>query len=409
MELLQNSGTASSTSRPSSSSRTGAALIALLPVFMRVLVVLFFVRLAWCVRDGSGRAARPPGRIERRSRRRPPHARPDLRPDLRRDRDVPPVPRTRLRRAAGSSSGSSPSSSPCSSGAARRSRDYDHVADLHPTVVPAVVHQGPPPGVHMPGPSFRPFLASLGVGVPVPRARLPGLDPAVRGRLHDRPAARLAATTRARSTARRSRPTRPATSRTTRRRRWPKRLFWVVRPRCWSSRSLFTAGWFPPKSASGETAAARRLRAARRPRPARRARAARRRAGSRSSAQDVKFNVAKTRRAGGQAVQDHVRQQGRRHHPRRRHPRLDRGEGVRRQGLPRRRDRRPTTCPALKAGTYKFECSIHPDADERRARRRSLTWRRRPTRSAGRHPAGRSPSPSSWPSSRRSRSSSSSG
>ena len=42
--------------------------------------------------------------------------------------------------------------------------DYDHVAGEHPQL-PATVHDGPPPGVHMPGPSFRPFLASLGVAV----------------------------------------------------------------------------------------------------------------------------------------------------------------------------------------------------------------------------------------------------
>jgi plastocyanin len=42
--------------------------------------------------------------------------------------------------------------------------DYDHVAGDH-AQLPAVVHTGPPPGVHMPGPSFRPFLAALGVAV----------------------------------------------------------------------------------------------------------------------------------------------------------------------------------------------------------------------------------------------------
>jgi plastocyanin len=31
-----------------------------------------------------------------------------------------------------------------------------------PTALPAVVHEGPPPGVHIPGPSIRPLLASLG-------------------------------------------------------------------------------------------------------------------------------------------------------------------------------------------------------------------------------------------------------
>jgi plastocyanin len=42
--------------------------------------------------------------------------------------------------------------------------DYDHVAGDHPQLAP-VAHAGPPPGVHMPGPSFRPILASLGVAV----------------------------------------------------------------------------------------------------------------------------------------------------------------------------------------------------------------------------------------------------
>jgi plastocyanin len=42
-------------------------------------------------------------------------------------------------------------------------RLYDH--DVEPTVpaLPAVVHDGPPPGVHMPGPSFRPILGALGM------------------------------------------------------------------------------------------------------------------------------------------------------------------------------------------------------------------------------------------------------
>ena len=40
-------------------------------------------------------------------------------------------------------------------------RDYDH---LEPAAArcPAVVHEGPPPGVHMPGPSIRPLLGALG-------------------------------------------------------------------------------------------------------------------------------------------------------------------------------------------------------------------------------------------------------
>jgi len=45
-------------------------------------------------------------------------------------------------------------------------RDFDHVAGRAAAEerLPAVVHQGPPPGVHMPGPSIRPFLGALGTG-----------------------------------------------------------------------------------------------------------------------------------------------------------------------------------------------------------------------------------------------------
>ena len=42
-------------------------------------------------------------------------------------------------------------------------RLYDH--DVGPTApaLPAVIHDGPPPGVHMPGPSWRPFLGAFGM------------------------------------------------------------------------------------------------------------------------------------------------------------------------------------------------------------------------------------------------------
>jgi plastocyanin len=42
-------------------------------------------------------------------------------------------------------------------------RDYDHIEPTR--ALPAVVHEGPPPGVHMPGPSIRPLLGALGTGV----------------------------------------------------------------------------------------------------------------------------------------------------------------------------------------------------------------------------------------------------
>jgi plastocyanin len=44
-------------------------------------------------------------------------------------------------------------------------RLYDH--DIGDTVprLPAATHDGPPPGVHMPGPSFRPFLGAVGTAM----------------------------------------------------------------------------------------------------------------------------------------------------------------------------------------------------------------------------------------------------
>jgi plastocyanin len=44
-------------------------------------------------------------------------------------------------------------------------RVYDHdIGDTAPKL-PAEVHDGPPPGVHMPGPSFRPFLGAIGTAM----------------------------------------------------------------------------------------------------------------------------------------------------------------------------------------------------------------------------------------------------
>jgi plastocyanin len=42
-------------------------------------------------------------------------------------------------------------------------RNYDHEVGSTVTVVLAASHDGPPPGVHMPGPSWRPFLGAFGV------------------------------------------------------------------------------------------------------------------------------------------------------------------------------------------------------------------------------------------------------
>ena len=43
-------------------------------------------------------------------------------------------------------------------------RDYDHATSAQSSL-PAVVHPGPPPGVHMPGPSFRPVIAAIALTV----------------------------------------------------------------------------------------------------------------------------------------------------------------------------------------------------------------------------------------------------
>ena len=44
-------------------------------------------------------------------------------------------------------------------------RDYAHLEPVGRERLPAIVHEGPPPGVHMPGPSIRPLLGALGAGV----------------------------------------------------------------------------------------------------------------------------------------------------------------------------------------------------------------------------------------------------
>jgi plastocyanin len=44
-------------------------------------------------------------------------------------------------------------------------RVYDHDVEPTATALPAHVDSGPPPGVHMPGPSFRPILGALGTAL----------------------------------------------------------------------------------------------------------------------------------------------------------------------------------------------------------------------------------------------------
>jgi plastocyanin len=44
-------------------------------------------------------------------------------------------------------------------------RIYDKDVGPTPAGLPAVIHDGPPPGVHMPGPSFRPIVGAIGMGI----------------------------------------------------------------------------------------------------------------------------------------------------------------------------------------------------------------------------------------------------
>jgi plastocyanin len=128
-------------------------------------------------------------------------------------------------------------------------KDYDHVADLHPVVVQTYDAAVPPAGVHVPGPTFRPILASLGVGIVFLGLVFPGwilvigvvftivallgwlndarkeyrhvVDADRTGHLENEPA-----------------PT------------WPTKLFWSMGILLVVA-VILTLGWFPPRSASG--------------------------------------------------------------------------------------------------------------------------------------------------------------
>jgi plastocyanin len=72
-------------------------------------------------------------------------------------------------------------------------RDYDHVEETAVTL-PALTHDGPPAGVHMPGPSFRPILGGLSMmvimfglvfGLPLLAAGVVMLVTTLLGWLHD--------------------------------------------------------------------------------------------------------------------------------------------------------------------------------------------------------------------------------
>jgi hypothetical protein len=129
-------------------------------------------------------------------------------------------------------------------------REYDHVAGAHPQL-PAIVHEGPPPGVHMPGPSFRPFLGALGVAVLFAGLVFGGWVLAIGllftivsllGWLNDA-RKEYRNVVQADTTGHLENEPAPA---------WPKTLLTVFALLFVASVAL-TAGWFPPRSAAGGT------------------------------------------------------------------------------------------------------------------------------------------------------------
>jgi plastocyanin len=128
-------------------------------------------------------------------------------------------------------------------------RDYDHVAETYPALV-APPPTTPPPGVHMPGPTFRPFVLALGLGFLFLGLVFPGwillfgvvftivpllgwLRDAGKEYGHTVEADRIGHVTNE-----------PAPS-------WPRRLFWIMGILLVVA-VIFTQGWFPPKSSTAE-------------------------------------------------------------------------------------------------------------------------------------------------------------
>ena len=228
-------------------------------------------------------------------------------------------------------------------------RDYDHVAGDRPRL-PEVVHPGPPPGVHMPGPSFRPLLAALslgilvaglvfggwllGVGVLVTIVSLLGWLGDARkeyrhveaadstGHLENEPAPH-----------------------------WPRRILGLMAVLVVAAVAL-NQGWFPPKSANGGTAGAGGSPAPSSSPP-----------GPPGSitlvAENVKFNTATLQVPADKPfdVTFDNRDKGTPHD-------FDILDASGKKVFDGKDFAGPATqtysVPPLKAGTYKFECSIHP-------------------------------------------------
>ncbi len=231
--------------------------------------------------------------------------------------------------------------------------DYDHVAGDHPAL-PAPVHAGPPPGVHMPGPSFRPILAALGLFVLFAGLVFGGWVLAVGliftivsllGWLAD---ARKEYRQVVRADATGHLENEPAPI-------WPKGLLTLFAFLVVVAVAL-NAGWFPPSSAAGGTAGAPGGSAAPAGGPGGSGGPA---GGLAVTAQNVKFDVSTltaladkpfvitfdNKDAGTPHDIDILDASGKKVVDNKDFP----GPAVKQYDI-----------PALPAGTYKFECSIHP-------------------------------------------------
>jgi plastocyanin len=232
-------------------------------------------------------------------------------------------------------------------------RDYDHVAETYPALVE------PPPttrplGVHLPGPTFRPFVVALGLGFLFLGLVFPGwillfgvvftIVPLL-GWLID-------AGKEYRHTVEADRTghlvNEPAP-------RWPTRLFWAMGILLLVG-VVFTQGWFPPRSANSETGGSPGSSGAP---PSGAPSSGGPSGGITVIASGVKFNTAKIEAPAAKAFTINFENQdaGTNHDI----DILD-SSGAKvfnGQDFPGVATK-TYDVPALKAGTYKFECSIHP-------------------------------------------------
>ena len=224
--------------------------------------------------------------------------------------------------------------------------DYDHIAGEHPQL-PAVVHPGPPPGVHMPGPSFRPFLAALGVAIVFAGLVFGGWILAVGvlfsivallGWLNDA-RKEYRQVVKADTTGHLDNEPAPG---------WPRNLLAIFTVLFVAAIAL-TAGWFPQRQATAGTGPGSSAAPSGGP------------SGPALTASNLKFNTASLSTAAGKPFSIHLDNQD--------------------NGIPHDVDildssgkklvdnkdfpgpaARDYAIPALPAGSYKFECSVHPQS-----------------------------------------------